>query len=116
MKAAKIDWCEDHQIDVTFRIYLVKEITYTLRFTLNPPHEVIWKLKRGDLMKKNSGRWKLDELEKGLTDATYDLDVEFGLWVPKAVTEMLVQKSLPDTLERFKKRAEGARKKKGSKK
>lgn len=109
-KEVKIHWCEDHQMDVTFHLTLIRDITYTLRFTLDPPHSVQWVLKSGDLMKKNTGFWKLTAVEPKLTDASYALDVAFGLWVPKAITESLVSKSLPDTLKKFKKRVEGMKK------
>lgn len=107
IKGAKVDWCGDAQMDVSFRLELIKEIPYCLRFTLNPPSEVSWVLKQGEIMRTNTGGWKLKALEDSVTDATYSLEVTFGLWVPKAVTETLVKKSLPQTLKRFKKRAEG---------
>ncbi|MDO8494867.1 MAG: SRPBCC family protein, partial [Deltaproteobacteria bacterium] len=106
MKSAKVIWCEDSQMDVTFKLNLIKEITYTLRFELDPPHSIQWQLKAGELMKKNSGSWKLETLEEGLTDATYSIDVEFGVWIPKAISQTLIEKSLPQTLKAFKRRAE----------
>lgn len=106
MKAVKVVWIEDKEMEVHFHLNLIKAISYTLTFELDPPQGVFWKLKSGDLMKKNSGSWKLQMLNDDLTRATYAIDVELSLWVPKTVTQALVEKSLPQTLGRFKKRSE----------
>ncbi len=106
IKMAKLDWCEDRQIEVSFKINLIKEISYTLKIELDKPQGVYWQLKRGDLMKMNEGSWELKAKGDSSTEATYTIDVTFGLWVPKAITEALVEKNLPQTLKRFKKRAE----------
>lgn len=107
MKSAKIAWCEDKQVEVTFKLNLIKEITYTLLFELDPPIGVFWKLKTGELIKVNTGSWELKMKDDFLTEATYAIDIEFSLWVPKAITQALIEKNLPQTLKRFKKRAEG---------
>ena len=106
-----VEWCEDQSMEVSFKIALIKEIHYTLLFNFRPPKEVVWKLQRGDLLKKNSGSWKLTSLEPNLTDVVYSLDVALGLWVPKTLTEGLTARNLPETLKRFKKRAEDKYKK-----
>jgi ribosome-associated toxin RatA of RatAB toxin-antitoxin module len=57
--------------------------------------------------KVNRGGWTLKPLENGeKTEATYDVEVEVGFLVPKKISNMLVGQSLPDTLRRFKERAE----------
>lgn len=106
MKSAKIAWCDDKDMEVNFKVQLIKDISYTLLFELDPPRGIFWKLKSGELMKANTGSWELKMKSDNLTQATYSIDVEFGLWVPKAITQTLLEKSLPQTLERFKKRAE----------
>lgn len=112
MKSAKIAWCNDKEMEVAFKINLIKEVAYSLLFELDPPHAIHWTLKNGDLMKKNSGSWELKMKGDPLTEALYTIDIEFGLWVPKAITQTLVEKSLPQTLKRFKKRSETLFKKK----
>lgn len=106
IKTAKIDWCEDKEMEVSFKVDLIKEISYTLSIDLDPPQGVTWKLKRGEFMKKNSGSWELKMLGDELTEATYNIELDFSLWVPKAITETLVEKNLPQTLKNFKKRTE----------
>ncbi|OGQ04094.1 MAG: hypothetical protein A3F82_07105 [Deltaproteobacteria bacterium RIFCSPLOWO2_12_FULL_44_12] len=106
IKSVRIEWCDDKEMEVTFKIQLIKEITYTLHVELDPSRAVYWKLKQGELMKKNTGSWKFKMKDDNLTEATYSIDVEFGLWVPKAITQTLIEKSLPQTLQRFKKRSE----------
>lgn len=106
MKSAKVGWVGDNQMEVTFKLNLIKEITYTLRFELDPPGAVFWKLKSGDWMKTNSGSWELKMKGEDWTEAAYSIDLAFSLWVPRAVTDTLVEKNLPQTLQRFKKRAE----------
>lgn len=105
-KSVKIGWCDDKQMEVTFKVNLIKEITYTLHFEFDPPRGVYWKLKNGDFMKINTGSWVLKEKGEAATHAAYSIEVGFGLWVPNAVTQVLVEKSLPLTLKRFKKRSE----------
>lgn len=106
MKSAKVVWIGDKQMEVIFHLNLIKEITYTLLFDLDPPQGVYWKLKTGDLMKTNTGSWELKMLSDHLTQANYSIDIAFGLWVPKTITQTLIEKSLPQTLNHFKKRAE----------
>ncbi|MDP2599709.1 MAG: SRPBCC family protein [Deltaproteobacteria bacterium] len=111
IKSAKIDRRKDREIEVSFKINLIKEINYTLKVELDPPSGVYWKLKKGDLMKSNEGSWELKAKGDTVTEAVYSIDVTFGLWVPNAITEALVAKNLPQTLKRFKKRAEGLHRK-----
>lgn len=106
VKSAKIEWINDKEMEVAFKVNLIKEIAYTLHFELDPLRCVHWKLKRGDMMKANTGSWELKAKGDAATHATYAIDVEFGLWVPKMITQTLVEKSLPQTLKRFKKRSE----------
>lgn len=93
--------------EVTYGLNLIKRITYTLKMNGKPPHRLDWKFVGGDIMKKNEGHWELEEVKKGVTKATYHLDIELGLFVPGAITKKLVGKSLPDMLKAFKARIEG---------
>ena len=93
-------------LQVTFTISMIKKITYTLDIKLNPHQGLSWKLIRGDMMKNNSGQWKVSEVEKDLTKAVYEIDMDFGGMVPKAITNKLVGTNLPSMLKQFRDRAE----------
>ena len=92
--------------DVTFTIEVIKKISYTLKMNEESKNKLSWTFVEGDIMKDNSGFWELEEIKKGLTKATYNIEVKFGLLVPKAVTKTLVGKNLPELLENFKNRIE----------
>ena len=93
-------------IQVDFTVNVIKIIHYSLKFNIEEPTLVAWELVKGDLMKKNSGAWKLKALSDGTTEADYSIDVEFGWMVPKMVVEQLTKTQLPELLNAFKFRAE----------
>lgn len=88
---------------------LIKEVTMRLKLTEKRPTSVSWVTESGSrFLKKNDGRWTLEDLGGGRTRATYGLDVEVGgIWVPQAIVDKLTGGTLPKTLEAFKRRAEG---------
>lgn len=91
---------------VTFTINLIKKITYTLDIKLNPPSGLSWSLVEGDLMKANNGHWKLQEVKKGVTKAVYEIDMDLGAMVPKAISNKLIGTNLPTMMKQFKERVE----------
>ncbi|MDB5036476.1 MAG: putative oligoketide cyclase/dehydratase or lipid transport protein YfjG [Bacteriovoracaceae bacterium] len=93
-------------VQVDFSVTVIKAIHYTLKFELEEPTLVAWEFVKGDLMKKNSGSWKLKSLSKNLTEATYSIDIDFGWMVPKMIIEQVTKIQLPETLDAFKDRAE----------
>lgn len=92
--------------EVTFRIEVIKKVSYKLKMVGTPPKKVSWTLLEGDIMKKNEGSWELEEISKGVTKATYTVDVDLKLFVPGPIAKMLVGSSLPSMLKSFKKRIE----------
>jgi len=94
------------QARVTFTINLIKKISYTLDIKLNPPNGLSWSLVEGDLMKANNGQWKLQETKKGITNAVYEIDMDLGGMVPKAISNKLIGSNLPTMMKQFKDRAE----------
>jgi len=94
------------QLRVRFKISMIKKISYTLDIKLNPNQGLSWTLVQGDMMKGNSGCWKLSETKKGVTNAVYELDMDFGGMVPKAITNKLVGTNLPTMMRMFKDRIE----------
>lgn len=92
--------------DVEFTLNVIKRVSYTLRLSENPGCDGLrWELVEG-MFKSNDGGWALEELPGGRTRATYDVDVSVGIFVPGAIVNKLVGKTLPATLAAFKRRAE----------
>jgi ribosome-associated toxin RatA of RatAB toxin-antitoxin module len=92
--------------DVTYEIDVIKRISYSLHMMATPPNKVEWSFICGDVMKENQGFWELEEIKKGLTRATYNIEVKFGLLVPSIITKALVGSNLPAMLKSFKERIE----------
>jgi ribosome-associated toxin RatA of RatAB toxin-antitoxin module len=105
LKKAKVLSRDKNRSRIEFTIKVLKEINYTLDITGEPPTGLRWTLFKG-FMKKNDGGWKLKDVGGGRTEATYEVDVEFGLMVPSSVIKMLQENNLPKMLEAFKKRIE----------
>ncbi len=90
VKAISVRKKKEKTCEVDFTLDLIKTVTYTIKAHGEPGDFVEWDLVAGQLFKKNWGRWDLEELKKGLTLATYTLDVEFSLFVPGPIAKMLV--------------------------
>lgn len=101
VKGRKAQSCE-----VTYHIKVIKDITYTLKMKGKPHSRVEWTFVKGDFMKDNHGFWELEEIKKGVTRATYNIDIKFPLLVPGTVTKRLIGSNLPSMLNSFKKRIE----------
>ena len=105
MQLAKILKRDGEKIKAEFTVKIIKQISYTLDLIGVPGKSFDWKLVKG-FMKKNDGAWRLKDLGDGTTEATYAVDVEFGLLVPSSVMKMLQENQLPKMLDEFKKRIE----------
>ena len=110
-KEVMIEKKSGHTAEVTFTLHLIKKFSYTLKMIGKPPNTVRWSFVKGDLMKKNDGEWTLDKLGNGTTRATYTIDIDLGLFVPGAISKMLIGSNLPNMLKNFKKRIEERKKK-----
>lgn len=104
-KEVQVRHANSKSAEVTFKINLIKKISYTLDIKFTPKKGLSWKLVEGDLMKKNTGRWKLSH-KKGVTTAVYEIDMEFAGLVPKAISNRLIGSSLPTMMRAFRDRAE----------
>lgn len=107
LKNVSVTQKKGESCEITYEIDLIKTISYTLKMHGKPPKKVEWSFVKGDIMKDNHGHWTLEEVKKGVTKATYELNIEFGLLVPNMITKRLVGKNLPEMLKSFKKRIEG---------
>jgi len=107
LKTVTVSQKKGESCEITYEIDLIKTISYTLKMNGKPPKKIEWSFVKGDIMKDNHGHWVLEEVKKGVTKATYELNIELGLFVPGAITKRLVGKNLPEMLASFKKRIEG---------
>jgi len=100
IKSGKDEW------EAEFGVKIVKQISYTIKLTGKPGKSLEWTLVKG-FMKKNDGGWLLEPLDGGKrTKATYTVDIEFGLLVPKALINTVMEANFPKMLNAFKKRCE----------
>lgn len=98
--------------EVRFVIRVIRQLEYVLRLTAPDDRTITWSLVEGPF-RSNEGGWCLEPLDGGArTRATYWLDVQVGMYVPGAIVRSLTDKSLPDTLARF--RAEAERQARGA--
>ncbi len=95
------------QVDVHYKVEVMKTIKYTLRMKEEAPTRVSWSLVEGEFMKENQGSWQLEAAGEGKTKATYSIEMKLGALVPQSIVKALVETSLPKMLDAFKKRAEG---------
>jgi ribosome-associated toxin RatA of RatAB toxin-antitoxin module len=92
--------------EVQFTVYVIRELTYTLRLVRHGDERLEWTLVEG-MFKANEGSWTLEPLADGArTRATYTIDLQVGMFVPGNIVRSLTDRSLPDTLSRFKAEAE----------
>lgn len=107
LKNVEVSHKKGNTCQVTYHINVIKAISYTLKMKTTPKdNHLQWIFVEGDYMKDNYGHWDLEEVKKGVTLATYNIDVKFGLLVPGAVTKKLVGNHLPAMLKAFKERIE----------
>jgi ribosome-associated toxin RatA of RatAB toxin-antitoxin module len=97
----------DDEWDVSFTVKVVKRIRYTLRVRKHSPTQIRWHMLEGPF-KSNDGGWDLCGLDEGTrTHATYFIDLQVGMFVPSSIMRSLVERTLPETVHRFKQEAEG---------
>ena len=91
--------------EVAFGLQIVRRLEYTLRLEQVSPTRVQWSLLEG-VFRANSGSWTLEPLENGGCKATYEVEIQLGMYVPKSLMKTLVGRALPQMLQRFRDRAE----------
>lgn len=105
-KEVKTSGRKGGQVDVHYKVEVMKTIKYTLRMNEQPPNKVTWTFVEGEFMKDNQGSWVLEDAGEGKTKATYSVEMKLGALVPGSIVKALVETSLPKMLDAFKKRAE----------
>ena len=95
---------EDAELSVRYELNLIKKFHYTLNMYHSGSNEISWVLHDSNLMKHNTGHWKLSAgNKKGHVHAEYSVDLKFKGLVPSAIIKKLTQTSLPAMFEGFQK-------------
>jgi len=106
MESVRVLRTDGDDAQVEFTLNLIKRISYVLDLVGDPPRGVRWTLARAKMFKHNTGSWEIEEIGDNRVRATYSIDIGFFMLVPRGISNRLVGKSLPATLEAFKRRAE----------
>jgi uncharacterized membrane protein len=105
MKEVRVLSRHDGVALVRFELELIMRVSYTLRLLEDAPTRVQWTLEEAKMVAENNGGWTL-VAEGNRTRATYALEVKLRGLIPKSVSTRLLGTTLPQTLQRFKARAE----------
>ena len=95
----------ENEWTVEFELQAVKRLVYVLKQSGEPGRSLSWVLLDGQMIKTNIGGWHLSSSGGG-TLATYTIDVTLDGFVPRSVSDRLIQNILPRNLEAFKSEAE----------
>ena len=107
MRSVRILRREEETWEVAFTLELIRRIQYTLRLERDGESALRWSMVEG-IFRSNDGRWCLEAGEEGVTRARYEIDLDPGIFLPGSLVQTLVTRQLPEMLERFKERIEGA--------
>jgi len=109
VKEVKTSNRKGNQVDVHYKVDLMKSIKYSLRMTEERPSRVTWTFIEGEFMKDNKGSWVLEAAGEGQTKATYTIEMALGPLIPKSIVNAMVETQLPKMLEDVKRRAESTK-------
>src|SRR5258705_11207316 len=91
--------------DVRFEIDAkVRQVSYTLRYSYEPPHLITWDYVEGDV-KSVDGEYVFEDRRDGTTLATYSLAIDPGVGLPPPVKGMLTDQVMKRLLEDLKRRS-----------
>ncbi len=88
---------------VQFKVNVIKNFQYSLWMDESKKNELHWAFHEGDLFKKSTGSWILEE-EAGKTRAHYKIESKFKMLVPGPITKTLISVNLPNMMSSYKKR------------
>jgi ribosome-associated toxin RatA of RatAB toxin-antitoxin module len=91
---------EGNTWEVGFEVKIIRRLKYTLRLVQAGPDRLSWSLVEG-AFRANSGSWHLSEEGNGIR-ADYRIDLQIGHFVPGNIVRSLVERTLPETVLRFK--------------
>jgi uncharacterized membrane protein len=97
---------EGRGLDVEFHIDAkVREVSYTLRYSYEPPHLITWDYVEGDV-KSVDGEYVFEDRRDGTTLATYSLAIDPGVWLPGPMRKVLTDQVMKRSVEDLKRRVE----------
>jgi ribosome-associated toxin RatA of RatAB toxin-antitoxin module len=83
----------------------VRAVSYTLRYSYERPHRVMWDYVEGDV-RSVDGDFSFTDQGDGTTLATYSLEIDPGVWLPGRVKKMLTDQVMKRSVEDLKRRVE----------
>ncbi len=89
---------------IKFQVELIKSFCYVLDIVETPPFEAQWSLFESHVFKTNSGSWVLENKGEKKVQATYSLEIAFGIFVPKFILSTAIKNHLPSFFKNFEKR------------
>jgi coenzyme Q-binding protein COQ10 len=94
--------------EVRFEVNLIKSFHYTLTMFEKKPNEIHWSLVDSNLMKENTGGWKLSKAGDNETLAHYAFEVKFKGLMPSMITDQVAKANLPAMMAGFQKMVDEA--------
>ena len=85
----------------------VRTVSYTLRYSYEPPHRIGWEYVDGDV-RDVEGEYVFEDRGNGTTLATYSLALDPGVWLPGPLAKVLSQQVMKGQMAELKERVEGA--------
>lgn len=85
---------------------MVKEITYTLRYTYQEPNEIRWEAEPGDDLKELEGSYVFNEVADGRTEVVYGLKVDPSFTIPGFLRRQAERQLVGTALRGLRKRVE----------
>lgn len=90
---------------VEYHVKVVKPFSYRLTMTFDEPNSLVWEFESGDLFKVSNGSWHLKDVG-GKTEATYEVEAKFKMFVPGPIAKALVSVNLPNMMSAYHKQVE----------
>ena len=92
---------------VEYQVSMIKTVNYKLQmkenYVDNGVSTVEWEFVSGDVFKSLKGSWKIEPEGSGCR-ATYQIEAQFGLFVPGPIANTLVNVSMPNMISSYHKR------------
>jgi coenzyme Q-binding protein COQ10 len=104
--AARVLVDEPNHWQVAFELSVAKKLHYTLDLVGVPGESLRWTLIEGDMMQATDGGWTLEALGPGRTRAVYEITTVLKGFVPRSVSQALIERTLPANVNAFKLEAE----------